>query len=108
MLNKDNHIIYIYLKQDVAIAKISPPNEAGSISCRCYIDQSRKFYKRLRFLSSCGSSSPSRSAVSAGLRSECTLLAILLLLVGGAEKSMFLNGNFGPGSCQPASLPTLA
>lgn len=37
------------------------------------------------FLSSACISSSSRSAVSAGLSSECTLLAILPLLVAGAE-----------------------
>jgi hypothetical protein len=50
------------------------------------------------------SSSPSLSAVSAGLSKLCTLLAILLLRVGGAV-SIPLKGNLAPGNCQPESLP---
>ena len=52
---------------------------------------------RFRFLSSIGppSSSFSCSAVSAGLSKECTLLAMLLRLVAGAEcSSKFGRGNF--------------
>jgi hypothetical protein len=50
------------------------------------------------------SSSPSRSAVSAGFSKLCTLLAILLLRVGGAV-SIPLKGKRAPGNCQPESLP---
>lgn len=63
----------------------------------------------LRFLSS-GPSSPSRSWFDSavGFSSECTLLAMLLRRVPGAEASMPLNENFGPGSCHPASPLLLA
>lgn len=75
---------------------------------RVYKRGPRHHISLLRFLSSGGSSSPSRSAVSAGFSSECTLLAMLLRLVGGAEMSNPLNGNRGPGNCQPASLLVFA
>src|SRR3954453_23669926 len=53
---------------------------------------------RFRLRSSVGPmSSSSRSAVSAGLSRECTLLARLLLRVAGADcKSNPGRGNFGP------------
>lgn len=59
---------------------------------------------RFLFADSVGpSSSPSLSAVSAGLSSECTLLAILLLRVGGPVSSP-LKKDRALGICQPASL----
>ena len=61
------------------------------------------YNNRFLFLSSGPSSSPSRSAVSAGFSRLCTLLAILLRRVGGAV-SIPLNGYRAPGSCHPASL----
>lgn len=61
---------------------------------------------RFRLLRSSGpSSSPSRSAVSAGFRRECTLLAMLLRRVGGpgVSRPVPLNGYRAPGNCHPAS-----
>jgi hypothetical protein len=55
------------------------------------------------FLASSGSSSSVRSAVSAGLSSECTFDAILDRLVGGPGVSMPLNGYLAPGSVHPLS-----
>jgi hypothetical protein len=59
---------------------------------------SRFHCNRFRFRSSVGpTSSSSRSAVSAGLRREWTLLARLLLRVAGAEcRSNPVRGNLGP------------
>jgi hypothetical protein len=58
---------------------------------------------RFRLRASSGSSSSVRSAVSAGLRSECTLDAILDRRVGGPGVSMPLNGYLAPGSVHPLS-----
>lgn len=55
-----------------------------------------------RFLSSPTASSSSLSTVSAGFRSECTLLAMLERLVCGAE-SRCLGGNLGPPKGHGAS-----
>ena len=55
------------------------------------------------FLASSGSSSSVRSAVSAGLRSECTFDAMLDRLVGGPGVSMPLNGYLAPGNVHPLS-----
>lgn len=66
---------------------------------KCYMHHCRRF--RLR--ASSGSSSSSRSAVSAGLSSECTLDAILDRLVGGPGVSMPLKGYRAPGSVHPLS-----
>ena len=64
-----------------------------------FCDHNSRFLLR----SSGGSSSPSRSAVSAGLSRECTLLAILLRRVGPGL-SRPLKGKRAPGICHPASL----
>lgn len=74
-------------------------NVAIIVDKRGYMHHCRRF--RLR--ASSGSSSSSRSAVSAGLRSECTLEAILDRLVGGPGVSMPLKGYRAPGSVQPLS-----
>jgi hypothetical protein len=58
---------------------------------------------RFRLRASSGSSSSVRSAVSAGLRSECTFEAMLDRRVGGPDASMPLNGYRAPGSVQPLS-----
>lgn len=52
---------------------------------------------------SSGSSSSARSAVSAGLSSECTFEAMLERRVGGPGVSKPLNGKRAPGSVQPLS-----
>ena len=65
--------------------------------------QQRDYCILLRLRTSSGSSSSSRSAVSAGLRSEWTFEAMLERRVGGPGVSKPLKGYRAPGSVQPLS-----
>ena len=58
---------------------------------------------RFRLRASSGSSSSVRSAVSAGLSSECTLDAMLDRRVGGPGVSIPLKGYLAPGNVHPLS-----